>query len=185
VERKPDCENAYWTLGQAYFASDRWAEAAALAERAIEVSGADYNVYVPYMMAFERLGQHEAARGVRQRHVRALEQHLDRVPEDVRAHILLADNQAFFGDEEAALRHISIALELRPNDSNILYNAACTYGILGKKSQALAAFTRAVDSGFDALDYAARDPDLECIREDPEFQRALDAGRKPMTVVHP
>jgi tetratricopeptide (TPR) repeat protein len=41
IQRKPACENAYWTLGQVYFTTDRWAEAAALSERAVEAAGAD------------------------------------------------------------------------------------------------------------------------------------------------
>ncbi|MDA2914576.1 tetratricopeptide repeat protein, partial [Acidobacteriia bacterium AH_259_A11_L15] len=178
VERKPDCENAYWTLGQAYFSSDRWTEAAALAERAVEAGGADYNVYVPYMMALERLGQKEAARSLRQRQIRAVEQHLEQVPEDVRARILLASDHASLGNEEDAIREVQRAVALRPNDSNILYNAACTYGVLQKKAEALMSLKKAMDAGFVRLDYLARDPDLACLHGDPEFQLLLDEGKR-------
>lgn len=65
IGRKPDCEGAYWTLGQSLFASDRNEEAAALAQRAIEVSGDDYNVYIPYMFALDRIGQKEASHRLR------------------------------------------------------------------------------------------------------------------------
>lgn len=174
IRLKPDCENAYWTLGQSYFSSDRWQEAAALAERAVELSGADYNVYIPYMMVYERLGQEAAARSLRLRHIGALEVHLEQVPEDMRARILLANNHAFLGHESEAVRQLQVALELCPHDSNILYNAACTHGILGKKQEALTLLKKAIASGFMAMEYARRDPDLACLRNDPEFEKLFE-----------
>ncbi|MFQ5695514.1 MAG: protein kinase [Terriglobia bacterium] len=176
IEIKPDCENAYWTLGQAYFAADRWAEAAALADAAVEAGGADYNVYIPYLMTLERLGEVERVGRLRHRLIRALEQHLEQVPDDVRARILLANNHASTGNKEGAMREAQRAVALRPNDSNILYNAACTYGVLQRKEEALQLLKRAMATGFVALEYAVRDPDLACIREEPEFQRLLEAG---------
>lgn len=176
VERKPDCEGAYWVLGQALFASDRWQEAAALAERAIAVSGDDYNVYIPYGNVFERLGQTEAARNIRRQEVAALERHLERVPEDVRARILLSSTHAFFGQAAEAARELQKAVALRPDDPNILYNAACTYAKLQNKAEALAMLARAKKSGWSNFDWGARDPDLASLREDPEFLRLLERG---------
>jgi len=176
IERKPDCEGAYWVLGQALFASDRWQEAAAVAQRAIEVSGDDYNIYVPYGNVFERLGQVEAARNVRLQEVRALERHLEWVPEDVRARILLSSTHAFFGHEADAVRELQKAVALRPDDPNILYNAACTYAVLQRKAESLAMLKRAKTVGWRNFDWGARDPDLACLREDPEFLRLLERG---------
>ena len=65
---------------------------------------------------------------------KVLRQQLERVPEDVRARILLATNLAYYGQEaDEAIRHLKTAVALRPNDPNTLYNAACTYGVLGRK----------------------------------------------------
>ena len=85
IERKPDCEGAYNILGRALFASDRWQEAAALVDRALEANGDDYNTYIPYTNALARLGQNAAAARLAERQVAALEQQLELVPEDVRA----------------------------------------------------------------------------------------------------
>ena len=177
IRRKPDCENAYWTLGQAYFSSDRWEEAAALADRAVELSGADYNVYIPFMMAYERLGRIAEARGLRLRHIESLKVHLEQVPEDMRARILLANNFASLGSGSECVRQLNVALELCPHDSNILYNAACTYGILHKKEEALALLQKAVEHGFAAAEYARRDPDLMCLRDEPQFAKLLEELR--------
>ena len=173
IERKSDCEGAYWTLGQACFASDRWDEAAAVAERAVEASGDDYNVYVPYSMVFERLGQPEASRRLKERQIEMLKRQLELVPEDVRARILLANLYASFNNVEPAVREVERAVALRPDDANILYNAACTYGLLQKKTEALAMLKRAKAAGFPSLDWAARDPDLNCLHDDPEFKRLI------------
>jgi non-specific serine/threonine protein kinase len=65
IERKADCEGAYWTLGQALFSIDRWQEVADLAPHAIAASGDDYNVYVPLINAMGRLGKDDEARRFR------------------------------------------------------------------------------------------------------------------------
>jgi serine/threonine protein kinase/tetratricopeptide (TPR) repeat protein len=178
IEYKPDCDGAYWILGQAYFASDRWQEAVALAEQAVEVSGDDYNVYIPFMLALERLGKSEAAAGMHQQLVRALERQLELVPEDVRARILLSVRHASAGREAEAVRQLEIAITLRPKDANILYNASCVYGVLQKKAEALDLLKKAKNVGFPSFDWAARDPDLSCLHDDPEFQQILQEVRQ-------
>ena len=173
IERQPNCEGAYWTLGRACFASDHFQEAADVAARAIEVSGDDYNVYIPYSLSLERLGQSQAARLMRQQQTRVLEHQLETVPDDVRARILLASNYAAFGDEAAAIRELQRAVVLRPTDANVLYNAACTYGVLRRKADALVMLKKATDVGYRYFDWIARDPDLTCLHEEPEFQQLI------------
>ncbi len=178
LERKSDCDGAYWTLGQALFATDRWLELIALAPRALEMSGDDYNVYVPLHTAAERLGQLESARNIRRQQMETLKRHLEWVPEDVRARILLACDYAFFHQEAEAIRELQKAVALRPNDSNILYNAACGYGILKRKTDALTLLKRASETGLSKWDWVARDPDLEILHGEAEFQRVVEEGRK-------
>ncbi len=173
IERKPDCEGAYYTLGRACFQSDRLKEAAEAADRAVEASGDDYNVYIPYTLALDRLGEIEAARNLRQKHIQSLERQLEAVPEDVRARVLLAGNYAYFGNEDDAILHLRKAVALRPDDPNVLYNAACTYGVLKRKEEALAHLKKAWEAGYIVIGWAARDPDLACLHDDPEFQRMV------------
>ncbi|HLY60204.1 MAG TPA: protein kinase [Terriglobia bacterium] len=178
IERKPDCEGAYWVLGQAYFASDRWQDAAAVAARAIEVSGDDYNVYIPFQLAFHNLGQAEASARLRDQQIGVLEKHLEWVPDDVRARVLLACDYAEKGMADNAVRELQRAIVLRPDDFNILYNAACTYAVLGKKAEAMELLKKAQTVGFLTMDWVARDPDLASLHDEPEFQRMLEAGKK-------
>jgi serine/threonine protein kinase/cytochrome c-type biogenesis protein CcmH/NrfG len=175
IARKSDCEGAYWSLGQALFATDRFQEAADLAERAIESSGDDYNVYIPFIYSLERIGRKEAVRELRKKWTRVVEQQVEVVPDDTRARGMLANNYAVLGQREAALREVDMVLAMRPNDSNIIYNSACIYGIFNQKKEALDLLRKAKDTGFPNLDWAARDPDLACLHDDPEFQALLSS----------
>jgi tetratricopeptide (TPR) repeat protein len=49
IERKRDCEGAYYLLFRGLFAAGRCQEVIDLSESAIEASGEDYNVYVPIL----------------------------------------------------------------------------------------------------------------------------------------
>ncbi|HXN98987.1 MAG TPA: protein kinase [Candidatus Acidoferrales bacterium] len=180
IERKPDCDGSWNILGRVYFASGRFEEAAALTERAIEANGDDYNTYIPYGNTLERLGRKKEAKHVRERMIKALRQQLELVPEDVRARILLAVNLANPGpgqDTDEAVRHLQTAVALRPGDANTLYNAACTYGVLGKKPEALETLKKSFAAGYSNQDWAAKDTDLDCLHDDPEFQKLVGLSK--------
>ncbi len=177
IERKSDCDGAWNILGRAYFASGKFEEAAALTERALEANGDDYNTYIPYHQAQERLGHKKEGEAVRKRMTVILRQQLELVPEDVRARILLATQLANSSqDAEESIRHLQTAIALRPGDANTLYNAACTYGVLGKKAEALDTLKKAVAAGYGNLNWAAKDSDLICLHDVPEFRALVGLG---------
>jgi len=169
IALKPDCEGVYNVLGRVYFASGRFQEAAELSEKAIEANGDDYNVFIPIVNALERLGRTTELQRFRELEMNALERQLETVPEDVRARSLLAADYANMGRLDDAVRHLEMTVALRPNDSNVLYNAACTYAVLGKKQEALALLQRSVDAGYANFDWPRQDPDLKSLHNHPEF----------------
>jgi len=184
IERKSDCEGSWNILGRALFASGRYQDAAVLAEKAIEANGDDYNTYIPYGRAIERLGKKNEAEHLRERMVNVLRQQLELVPEDVRARILLATNLAFsVGDKEEAMRHLQTAVALRPGDPNTLYNAACTYGVMSEKAAALEAVKKAFAAGYSNQDWAAQDSDLDCLHDEPEFQKLVGLRQPPDSTI--
>jgi tetratricopeptide (TPR) repeat protein len=174
IDCKPDCEGAYTVLARTYFSSGRYQEVAALVDRALQASGDDYNIYIPITNSLAELGQKELARMMRERGIRALEKQLDTVPEDVRARMLLAGYYAAVGRREDGVRQLQTAVALRPRDSNVLYNAACTYALLQQPGEAIEMLKAAKDAGWGNLDWALRDPDLISLRDDPEFQRLCE-----------
>jgi len=99
------------------------------------------------------------------------------VPEDVRARSLLAADYAAMGRAEDAVRHLEMAIALRPDDSNVLYNSACTYGVLGKKSEALDLIRRALAHGYANFDWPQQDPDLKLLHSDAEFVKLFPPKR--------
>jgi serine/threonine protein kinase/Flp pilus assembly protein TadD len=171
IERKRDCEGAYYLLCRSLFAAGRYQEVLDVAEAAIEASGEDYNVYVPILNSLGAMGKEEAKRNMTQRRMAALENHLKQVPEDARARILLGGSYSVLGRVEDALRELNLALTLRANEASILYNAACTYCYLQKKPEALDALRKAWEAGFKDSVWARRDPDLTLLHGDPEFER--------------
>jgi len=117
-----------------------------------------------------------AAARIRRGGVQILQRQLELVPEDVRARILLAGDYAELGSPEEAIQELKRAVALRPDDPNVLYNAACTYAILKKKVEALEHLKKAWEAGYVNLEWAARDPDLACLHDDPEFRRLIGSG---------
>ena len=171
IERKRDCEGAYYLLCRALFAAGRYQEIADATEEAIEASGEDYNVYVPIVNALGALGKEEAKRNMMLRQVAAFENHLKQVPEDARARVLLGSAYADLHRADDALRELNLAVTLRANEASILYNAACLYCSLGKKPEALEVLRKAWDAGFRDAVWARRDPDLVSLHGEPEFER--------------
>jgi non-specific serine/threonine protein kinase len=173
IERKRDCDGSWNILGRALLSAGKYEQGARLAEAALEANGDDYNTYIPYGLCLERLGSKREAAEMRVRMNGVLRQQLELVPEDVRARILLATNLASAGEADDSIRHLQTAVALRPNDGNTLYNAACTYGVLGRKTEALETLKKAIGAGYGNLNWASRDSDLDCLHDNPEFCRLV------------
>jgi serine/threonine protein kinase/tetratricopeptide (TPR) repeat protein len=178
LERKPDCDGVYTILGRVLHSTDRSREALALADRAVETSGDDYNVYIPYILVADRLDEQEMLARLRTKLVQVLQRQTETVPEDARAHGLLAVEYAALGRKADATSELEQAVAMRPNDSLTLYNAACTYGRMQMRDEALMMFKRSVETGYINWDWPPRDPDLACIHDLPEFTRLIDEVRQ-------
>jgi tetratricopeptide (TPR) repeat protein len=171
IERKRDTEGAYYLLCRALFAAGRYQDVADITDAALEAIGEDYNAYVPIVNSLVALGKEDRARNVTMRRIVALESHLKRVPEDARARTLLATSYAKVGRAEDAAKEATFATVLRPNDAMILYNAACVFGVLNKKPEAMDTLRKAHAAGFTDAVWARRDPDLAILHEEPEFEK--------------
>src|SRR6266566_221573 len=170
IERKRDCEGAFYLLCRALFSAGRFQEVVDIMETALEASGEDYNVYVPIANSLGALGKREAYLNLLQRRMSALENHLKHVPEDARARILLGSDYAEIGRVDDALKELNLAMTLRANEASILYNAACLYAMLKRKPDALQALKKAWEAGFRDVSHARRDPDLALLHGEAEFE---------------
>ena len=179
IERRRDCEGAYYLLCRSLFAAGRHQEVLDVAESAIEASGEDYNVYVPILNAAGALDEEEVGLNICRRFIAALENHLKQVPEDPRARVLLGVNYARTAREHDAVRELNLAITLRANEASILYNAACAFCTLKRKPEALDALRKAWEAGFHDSVWARRDPELAILHGDPDFERLYP--EKPAT----
>ncbi|MFL6247164.1 MAG: TPR end-of-group domain-containing protein [Thermoanaerobaculia bacterium] len=74
--------------------------------------------------------------------------------------------------EEAALAFRRAADE-DYSRAKSLYNAACSYALLGDADHAIPTLTEAIEAGWDDVDKIADDSDFDPIRSDPRFARAV------------
>jgi adenylate cyclase len=78
------------------------------------------------------------------------------------------------GEVEKAITWAKRARAIDPDDPGVLYNMACIYSLAGKIEQALDCFETAIQLGFASLEWIDSDSDLDPIRDQPRFQKALE-----------
>ena len=64
-------------------------------------------------------------------------------------------------------------VRLDPENPTAHYNLACSLALCRKRPDALRSLRKALSLGYDDLDWMQQDPDLEILKEDPEFQQLL------------
>jgi len=169
IELDPNNFTAYWILGRVYHATDRDKEAIGLYKKAIELNPDFHTAYGDLRMIYERLGEKEKYDGILHALLDIFPRYLSRYPDDARSHIYYATDLAQVGRIGEAKVEAAKALELSPGDPLMLYNAACCYARMGEVRQAVDALRTSVVAGLEDYEWIKRDPDLESIREDPEF----------------
>ena len=81
-----------------------------------------------------------------------------------------AEPHADAGDYERAIEVASEGLERHPDDPGLRYSLACWEARAGRRDAALAHLRRAFDLAPDKVRrWASDDPDLDSVRDDPEF----------------
>jgi len=94
-------------------------------------------------------------------------------PRDIDALRFLGSAYTARGEHERGL-HIDLRLlELEPNDPIVHYNLGCSYSLLGRISDALAALQRAMELGYRDFEHMEQDDDLRSVREDRRYMRLL------------
>ncbi|PTX91127.1 hypothetical protein [Opitutus sp. ER46] len=65
-------------------------------------------------------------------------------------------------------------VKLQPENATAHYNLACSLALSKQNRAALRALQHAIDLGYDDFDWMQQDPDLDALKERPEFIALLE-----------
>jgi tetratricopeptide (TPR) repeat protein len=176
LARDPDIDGGYHLLGRALFESGRYQEVVDIMEEALAHAGENYNTTIPIHNALGALGKKDMLVNYMFREIAIFEEQLKKAPEDARARVLLAGNYATQGRLEEAKHELDLAMALRPDDTMILYNSACTFCAMQKPDEAIVALRKAWEAGYRNPIWTRQDPDLATLHGNPEFEKLYPAS---------
>jgi len=169
IELDPDNFIAYWTLGRIQFSTGHFAEAIGLFQRVIDIKPGFYMAHADLAQTYHSLGRAAEAEAASRRLLEMMPNYLLQNPDDSRARMFYAHALLKAGQKERAITESAAALELSPGDSLMIYNGACLYAQLGETRRAVATLREAVAAGVVNFSWMKHDPDLDPLRNDPEF----------------
>jgi tetratricopeptide (TPR) repeat protein len=94
-----------------------------------------------------------------------------RSPAYIEALQLLGDDYTRRGRYSDGLSVDERLSRLRPDDSLVHYNLACSYSLTGQLELAVEALESAINLGYREFKWMAQDPDLKNLRDHAEYKR--------------
>lgn len=168
----PKLFEAYYYYGRSYYAQGELAKAASWFERASQVRPEDYQAPMLLASALRGMGRAAESEMACRRGLAAAEKHLELYPGDARALYFGANGLSYF-DRERALNWAGRALQVDPDEPQVLYNVACVYALLGELEPAIDCLEKSLTKGWGQKQWMASDPDLAPLRAHPRFQALL------------
>jgi len=159
----------YWILARVYHTMGRDKESIDPLKKVLKLNPNFYVAYSDLRMVYESLNETEKLQEIILEGIKFSSKYLEDNPDDSRARILYANFLLINGDVEKAREEITTALSLSPNDNVMLYNAACAYARINEKRLAINTLKAIVLAGYEDFDWMKKDPDLENIRNEPEY----------------
>ncbi len=169
IELDPDNYIAYWTLGRIHFSTGRYVEALELFQRVIAIKPQFYNAHADIAQTYRALGRGDEALAASRQLLDMMPNYLLQNPDDARARMFYSHALVQIGERDRAIVECTAALELSAGDSLMIYNGACLYTQLGEKRKALDTLKQAVAAGVVNFSWMKHDPDLNPLRDEPEF----------------
>ena len=176
IELDPDDFIAHWTLGRIHFANGEYEQAYEMYQRVIKLKPEFLNAYSDLRMTCQRLGREADADRARNEQLERMPTYLLQNPDDARQRMLYATVLAEVNRRDDAVRECSLAIESSPGDPVMLYNVVCVYSRLGEPQRAIETLRQAIAAGYENFAWLHNDPDLDPLRDRPDFQ-AVVAGR--------
>lgn len=173
IHLNPQLFEAYYQFGRTCMGQGKHEQAQKLFEKASQLQPDNYESAILLAATYRETDGKTEWKNQCRKAVTVTRSHLDLYPEDTRALCLGAVALAGTGESKEAIKWIEKALTLEPNEMTVLYNATCTYSLLGKYDRALDLFEQRTKVGTINRGWLDNDADLDPIRNHPRFQKAL------------
>ena len=173
IQLNPKYFEAYYEYARICRSLGKHKQSVKLFEKASEVRPEDYQAALFLASAYNNAKLKTKIEKANQRALEVVRKHLDLNPDDARALYLGAGALIKADELEEAEQWVEKAVSIDPNETAVLYNAACIYSELGKVDVALDYFEKTIESGYASREWIDNDSDLDPIRNHPRFQKAL------------
>ena len=98
---------------------------------------------------------------------------IERDPGNAEALTILGAALTRSGRHEEALEIDIRTTDVLRNEPSAFYNLACSYSVLNRIDEAVAALKKALDLGYRDFNHLLKDEDLQNVRSDPRFRELL------------
>jgi eukaryotic-like serine/threonine-protein kinase len=167
---------AYANLGQLYYLQKRYADSAAMTEKALQLNDNNYLVWNNLVLAYEWLKESQKAADARARAIELAEKSAKLNPQDALVQSKLASLYSKQERRDKAMQCTQAALALAPDDASVLGDITTAYEYLGDRSQAIEYARRAIQKGY-AVEQFINDPDMQKLVQDPKFPNPALAAK--------
>ena len=182
----PDSHDVNFLYARYCTRTGQFERAAPLYIRALEVQPDDYtspamleNILVP-------LGRTEEVMLYGEMAIKRAQEAMRQNPEWSRPAQLAAAVAAGIGRRDVAMEFLERSVALDPDDSQTLYNAACTWSKLGDTEKAFDLLDRWLPAaGREKRMWLSIDTDFDPIRDDPRFARLVEQAAAPRVSASP
>lgn len=160
---------AYANLGSLYYDQGRYAESAAMTEKALQINDNDFEVWYNLLQCYRWLKQDDKATAAAEKVTKLLEGLVQTKPQDAQIQSALGMMYASQEKRDKAVSRIDAALALAPKDTRVLADAGEAYEDLGDRTQALRYLHESITAGYTLDDLKGR-PELQAVLIDPSFR---------------
>ena len=173
----PDSYDSNFLFARYFTRTHNFARAVPLYVRALELQPEDYTSPNMLQTMLLQLGRPEESLRYGEMSIRRAKEAMRSHPEWSRPAQLASGALATLGRREEAINVLEHAIALDPDDSQTLYNAACTWSQLGEADKAFDLLHRWYPkAGVEKRMWLRVDGDFDPIRADPRFVALLEAS---------